>query len=878
MDSNSTTVEFSDDNHGDCQSFISEYRTERFITAAEDFETADDVDTSLADIAVECHTAKQCANIVPAADEGAFWLPLTITLDDLACRVPAKSSIFSKKRKLLPRTRSKGDKEKSPIEVYAANEGLAARGGLDQFIAVEMSTFTDEMPTGDSEFDPDFKTVLHPMSCTIMPGELLAVMGPSGSGKTTFLEVLSQRIPQDRIDGRIFVNNIQLDRDIARKCFGYVWQHDALHENLTVRETLEFICQLRFKYSNSEMKDRVRSVIEELGLVNCANTRVGGRSFRGISGGERKRLSIGIELLANPSVLFLDEPTTGLDSTTALNIVQTLKTLALKNRTVVFTIHQPQTSIYRLFDKVLLMGRGGHVVYFGEGRHRAVDYFDQLGFQCDAQTNPSDHFLDIINSTSLPKKSRRKSKHKVEQPIEISVPETYLPEFYAEMSPDDRVRFLVQSYKSSALHRKNLDSTFSVIDEFDAKVQSPSTWSFSNSMARIGSIGSGKSSETEGRAEISPAVSPGSLSFGMMLSPSLNRSPSYECLSNNSIVQASPNILQKFWTLCRRHSVEYRRNKAATVFRVLQSAIIGVFIGLVYFQAGTAYDQKAAQDRRGVLFFLSLQQAMLGCITILSLFHGWERIVFQREYASSLYSAAMYYLSKCTAELPLQIASPILFSFITYFMVGLSQSVEQFLIYMADVTLVTFCGQALGIALSAWTPGIDVGSILAPSVLGMAMLCAGFFINVNHVPNWLQWTVSIDFITYSNQILAVNDLTGLNFTCDGPMGAFNGTMPTDPTQFMPKMSRWQRFWYTVTSPFRKKPEMPPGFVFPGTEGGNSMSFAPCIFRTGEEMLESMSFENVSISTNFGILVGICLGLHLLAYLGIRYYVAGKLKK
>ena len=99
-----------------------------------------------------------------------------------------------------------------------------------------------------------------------------------------------------------------------------------------------------------------------------------------------KRLSIAITLLSDPSVLFLDEPTTGLDSRTAFHIVSTLKKLTAQKRTVVCTIHQPQSSIYGLFDKVLILGRGGRVVYFGKGGQDAVDYFDQLGFPCDEQT------------------------------------------------------------------------------------------------------------------------------------------------------------------------------------------------------------------------------------------------------------------------------------------------------------------------------------------------------------------------------------------------------------------------------------------------------------------------------------------------------------
>jgi ATP-binding cassette subfamily G (WHITE) protein 2 len=144
-----------------------------------------------------------------------------------------------------------------------------------------------------------------------------------------------------------------------------------------------------------QRKRRVDGVIETLGLYRCADTKVGTEFLRGVSGGERKRTNIGMELIIEPQVLFLDEPTTGLDAHTAVSVVSQLKDLSVNdNRLVVLSIHQPRYSIFKLFDSLSLLSQG-EIVYHGQAS-MALDYFDQLGFTCEEHENPADFFLDVI--------------------------------------------------------------------------------------------------------------------------------------------------------------------------------------------------------------------------------------------------------------------------------------------------------------------------------------------------------------------------------------------------------------------------------------------------------------------------------------------------
>lgn len=239
------------------------------------------------------------------------------------------------------------------------------------------------------------KTILNGVTGMVCPGEILAMLGPSGSGKTTLLTALGGRLT-GKLSGKITYNSKLFSGSIKRQT-GFVAQDDVLYPHLTVTETLVFTALLRLpKTQTHEQKiHHVECVISELGLTKCKNSMIGGPLFRGISGGEKKRVSIGQEMLINPCLLLLDEPTSGLDSTTAQRILNTLKRLACGGRTIVTTIHQPSSRLYHMFDKVLLLSEGCPI-YYGPAS-TALDYFSSIGFSTTISTNPSDLLLDLAN-------------------------------------------------------------------------------------------------------------------------------------------------------------------------------------------------------------------------------------------------------------------------------------------------------------------------------------------------------------------------------------------------------------------------------------------------------------------------------------------------
>ncbi|EFC47894.1 abc transporter family protein [Naegleria gruberi] len=260
------------------------------------------------------------------------------------------------------------------------------------------------------------KQILHPMTGYVAPGSVLAIMGPSGAGKTSLLNILSQRVKAS--GGEIRANGEKAGKAF-RSLSAFVQQDDVLMGNLTVRESLRYAAMLRLdsKIPLKERMTRVDTIIEELGLSKAADTKVGIPGFtKGISGGERKRLCIGIELLTEPSVLFLDEPTTGLDSKTSYNVMKTISKLATHGRTVVLTIHQPSSNIYEIFDKLLLLSRG-RVAYFGNAKD-AVPYFSDIGHPCPVGYNPADFLMDVITENAALTGDNLEKKKRQDERIE----------------------------------------------------------------------------------------------------------------------------------------------------------------------------------------------------------------------------------------------------------------------------------------------------------------------------------------------------------------------------------------------------------------------------------------------------------------------------
>lgn len=240
------------------------------------------------------------------------------------------------------------------------------------------------------------KCILEGVTGAFRAGSMSAIMGPSGAGKTTFMNALCGKAYYGHQTGEIYVNAKKSSISALKSVRGFVPQEDTVHEKLTVRENLWYSAKLgNPDFSCKEVENIVDDVLNVMQLTHVQHTVVGDSEQRGVSGGQKKRVNIGIELVSRPSVLMLDEPTSGLDSTTALSIIHSLKSLAEMGMTVIMSIHQPRYSLFELFDDVLLLGLGGRTAYLGPSGG-ALPYFEGLGFALPKNENPADWFMDVI--------------------------------------------------------------------------------------------------------------------------------------------------------------------------------------------------------------------------------------------------------------------------------------------------------------------------------------------------------------------------------------------------------------------------------------------------------------------------------------------------
>jgi ABC-type multidrug transport system ATPase subunit/ABC-type multidrug transport system permease subunit len=522
---------------------------------------------------------------------------------------------------------------------------------------------------------PVKKTILNNLSGHISPGEVLAIMGPSGAGKTSLLNILAQRVRN--YQGSLIINGKENDKTAIRRLkasIAFVQQDDVLMGNLNVREALVYAALLRLPSSMTlrEKLERVDQVIDELGLTKCKYTKIGVPGFsKGISGGERKRLSIAIELLTGPSILFLDEPTTGLDAKTALNIMETIDKLAKSGRAVVLTIHQPRSDIYQMFDRLLLLSRG-KTAYFGKA-HEATRYFADIGYVCPKEYNPADYIIDLVaEAPALESQELRDQQEK-------------------------RIVSVLDAYEKRR-------------EEFEAP-------------------------------------------------PALKVDVDYDM---SKVTSYASSWIVQFLVLFVRSFVNIIRDGMLTFARMFQTLSMSIIVGLIYLRID--YFQSNAQDRIGVLFFILLNQSMGAIFGSVTTFPA-ELAVFLRERGAKTYHVSSYYLAKICAEVPHSLVFPIIFSCISYWMVGLNPGADRFFIHILIMIVVIFAAQSFGQLISAIAPRPEIALAITPVITTLLMLFGGFYMNVNNIPPYVIWIYWISFFHFGFEALVLNEFRGLTFKC-----------------------------------------------------------------------------------------------------------------
>ena len=616
--------------------------------------------------------------------------------------------------------------------------------------------------------------ILFNVSGCVKPGEVLALMGPSGSGKTTLLSIMGGRQQRSmRVSGQVLFNGQPLTKSMKRK-IGYVMQDDLLYESLTVYETLYYAAMLRLPrdMSRQEKLDRVNAVISSLGLNKCEDTIIGGFFRRGISGGERKRASVGHELLINPSTLFLDEPTSGLDSTTAMHLLETLRMLAQGGRAVVTTIHQPSSRLYQQLDKLLLLS-GGHALYYGDAQ-QAVDYFERVGYPIPPRVNAADFILDLASGEISSKmRNGETSRRHLVALTEVFLTDRPIHGFNPSEDPEgfQVLEALAKRGSSPSLHKRagkaNLPVIYSGKDlslmEMDDSrrlmMEDSSERDALPSAAAVaalgGRVGSGELPPDYRFNPYQPQYS------GMALSAEVDArstrgfengtaggGSNAELLLKEEYRWGAPFGAQVGFLFQR--SLRTRRFETLSTQDLFQFIVIALLAGLFWFQKGHDNTVAGSRDVLGVLFFMLMFLSFRSLFVSLFTFPQEQRHML-KERASGLYRLSAFYLARLLSDFPMDLTIPTGFIIIVYFMAGLRYNALAFFGMYGTLLLSMFVAQSLGLLLGSWFMNPKTAQTVAAVLMLTIVLTGGFF--VLEIPSWISWIKWLSYIYYALGIM-----------------------------------------------------------------------------------------------------------------------------
>ena len=373
---------------------------------------------------------------------------------------------------------------------------------------------------------------------------------------------------------------------------------------------------------------------------------MGGYLRRGVSGGERKRVSIGHELLINPSVLLLDEPTSGLDATTALKLVHTLKVLAMGGRSIITTIHQPSSRMYHELDKLLLLAEG-HAIYHGDA-HMAAQYFESVGYKVPFGVNVADFMLDLASG---------------------------------DIASDARGPTYFADEWSKFLEAPNSDAK-----EKERRRRQGFAESAAKRAARLQDI-----ADHHGDSKSSQGTRPGTEVDV--------ESGHDEEEGHGTEVREGANWTTQFSILIQRF-IKVRRFEALSIQRFMQIAIVGILTGLFWWQRGHNKGAVGISDTLGLLFFEMLFMSLSTMFTALFTFPSEFRTML-KERASGMYRLSAFYLARISADIPLDCFYPTIFVLIVYWFGGLRATPTAFFSNYFTVILLLLVAQSYGLLLGA---------------------------------------------------------------------------------------------------------------------------------------------------------------------------------
>lgn len=652
--------------------------------------------------------------------------------------------------------------------------------------------------------------VLRGVSGRVASGQVLAIMGPSGCGKTTLLNMLAGRVAKSRTHlagGVVRVDGVRRAPGSFRRLAAYVAQDDVLFGELTVREHIAFAAGLRVG-TPADVAPVTTGLLSEMRLGHVADSRIGSPLVRGVSGGERKRTAIAVELVAAPPLVFLDEPTSALDAANALAVADSLASLAAGGRAVVTTIHQPRSDIFARFDLLMLLARGGGVAYYGPAAD-VVTYFAGLSLPCPERVNPADFIVDLV-SVRPPGAVGASTLSSLAASAGVSPKSADIsscsPSAATTATVDEAVvafanlQLILKAGKAQQLAvgaspngpasptiattEVSMSPSAATMDIVGASPVDSATrqgaWSAGDIKAAVGRLfGQPVAGVTiKRRARVAAkSMAPGGAT-GVVGSSGLRSGASSPTvvLSRHRVrpdvavdVDAEePDVLvpwtRQFGTLLRRSAVLNLRERTFNRSRLAQAVVVSSFTGVTFYKVGAS--RTGSVDDIivvGNVLAMVIVSQLMTATTGLALSFPAERAMMLRERASGSYGVSAYILAKTLAEGVRNSIFSLLFSTIIYFLLGLKPTGASFGIFAATLLATSIMGESVGLVAASAVSSIRAVAVLMPLTLAAPLLYSGAVLPRTETPVFLRWAYSVSYVSYAFSALLKNQFEGLLF-------------------------------------------------------------------------------------------------------------------
>lgn len=554
------------------------------------------------------------------------------------------------------------------------------------------------------------KVILKNVSGRLRSGELTAIMGPSGAGKSTLLNILTG-YKTDGTKGQILMNENERDLSQFRKLSAYIMQDNQLHGNLTVDEAMSVAAKLKIgDKPRHEREDIISEILDTLGLFDHRKTMTSG-----LSGGQKKRLSIALELVSNPPIMFFDEPTSGLDSSSCFQCISLLKTLASGGRTIICTIHQPSARLFEMFDQLYTLSEG-QCVYQGS-TNRLVEFLGKLGLQCPSYHNPAsyiievacgeygDHTRTLVNAIDNGKNDIRDGKP--------------LPEIKINDGLNNASKYAHDIKNTMAIANKPVGWK-----DLEPVYNSTTTTKLPDNVVNDIAKNVPAKDDIE-KANVDSAL-----------------------LGNSTIPIKQPRYgnseLQQFIIILKRTLLFSRRDWTLMYLRLFAHILVGFLIGALYWQIGN--DGSKVLSNLGFLFF-NMLFLMYTSMTITILSFPLEMPVLLKEHFNRWYSLRSYYLAITVSDMPFQTIFCVVYVTIVYLMTAQPLEPFRFGMFLSACLLVSFVAQSVGLVVGA-AMNVQNGVFLAPVMSVPFLLFSGFFVSFDAIPIYLRWITYLSYIRY----------------------------------------------------------------------------------------------------------------------------------